>query len=31
VKSLSEKELEEIMELGIEIFFDIEKFLESQE
>jgi len=31
VKSLSGRELEEVMELGIDIFFDIEKFLESQE
>ncbi|RZN37249.1 MAG: hypothetical protein EFT35_06530 [Methanophagales archaeon ANME-1-THS] len=28
VKLLSEKELEEIMEMGIDIFFDIERFLE---
>lgn len=30
VKSLSEKELEEIMDLGIDIFFDIERFLEME-
>jgi AAA15 family ATPase/GTPase len=31
VKPLSEKELEEIMEMGIDIFFNIERFLEVQE
>ena len=31
VKLLSEKELEEIMEMGIDIFFNIERFLEVKE
>jgi AAA15 family ATPase/GTPase len=31
VKPLSEKELEEIMDLGVDIFFNIERFLEVQE
>lgn len=31
VKLLSEKDLEEIMELGIDIFFNIERFLEVKE
>ncbi len=31
VKLLSEKELEEIMDLGIDVFFNIERFLEVQE
>jgi AAA15 family ATPase/GTPase len=31
VKSLSEKELEEIMDMGIDIFFNIERFLEVKE
>jgi len=28
VKLMSEKELEEIMDLGVDIFFNIERFLE---
>ena len=31
VKPLSEKELEEIMDMGIDIFFNIERFLEVNE
>ena len=31
VKLMSEKELEEIMDLGIDVFFNIERFLEVQE